>query len=401
MTSPIAWIAHSEFERRKAAELLKQFEEKDTVDELGIGTIRDAISDLLFPGTSIIQTRARYFLFIPWIYQSLEAKEVASSDVEFRARAAELKLIQPLLDSENPAGTIGRLARGNLKTLPSAIYWQGLGRWGIRQFRGNRSAYHASLDSFYRRKRQGVRAEDGDPIDALTPNWHRALPAPPRDFPQRASFALERHEAEYLAERIRLAAGLSLLNFLVAECKSDSKVDAPWEHPDFPKFPARHRRELEHARRFSQIMHGAALLYNLILSELCRRADDIEDYRARLGEWSDGIADQASVFRDWSLTEFWMLVSSVNSRVPLPARAFVESWIDLVLRVGAPEIADNGAARRLVSDRERSMKRGLARVDNPRAREVWRGESGIRPIEYRWSAIVRQLALDIRDGLEA
>lgn len=400
MTSPIAWIAHSEFERRRTAELLKQFEEKDTVDELGIGTIRDAISDLLFPGTSIIQTRARYFLFIPWIYQSLEGKEVSSVDIESRARTAELKLIQPLLESDDPAGTIGRIARVNLKTLPSAIYWQGLGRWGIRQFRGNRSAYHASLDLFYRRRRHGLRAEDGDPVDALTPNWHGGLPPAPRDFPQRASFALERREAEYLAERIRLAAGSSLLNFLVSESNSDSSVDVPWEHPDFPKFPTRLRRELEHARRLSEIMHGAALLYNLILSELCNRADDVDDYRARLSEWSDGIVDRASVFHDWSLAEFWMLAASMNSRVPLPARAFVESWVDLVLRVGAGTMADHPGARKLVADRERAIKRALARVDNPRAREVWRGESGIRPIEYRWSAIVRQLVLDIHDGLE-
>ena len=41
----------------------------DTVDELGVLTIWEAIADQLLPGLSTIQTRARYFFFIPWIYK--------------------------------------------------------------------------------------------------------------------------------------------------------------------------------------------------------------------------------------------------------------------------------------------------------------------------------------------
>src|SRR3954463_2574163 len=103
MNSPIAWIAHSEFERRRTNELLRQFEEKDTVDELGIGTIRDALSDRLFPGTSIIQTRARSFLFIPWMYQALEMRGICSDKIELSARDFEIGLIDPLLASDDAA----------------------------------------------------------------------------------------------------------------------------------------------------------------------------------------------------------------------------------------------------------------------------------------------------------
>lgn len=39
--------------------ILAQFKERDTRDELGLGSLRDAIADLLFPGTSTIQTRLR------------------------------------------------------------------------------------------------------------------------------------------------------------------------------------------------------------------------------------------------------------------------------------------------------------------------------------------------------
>jgi hypothetical protein len=47
-----------------------------TVDELGLGTIRHAFADMLFPGTSAPQTRARYFLFVSWTYLKIEADRV-------------------------------------------------------------------------------------------------------------------------------------------------------------------------------------------------------------------------------------------------------------------------------------------------------------------------------------
>jgi hypothetical protein len=60
-----SWVDFAEEDRREMAEVISLFRERDTRDELGIGVIRDALADLMFPGTSTIQTRARYFLFIP------------------------------------------------------------------------------------------------------------------------------------------------------------------------------------------------------------------------------------------------------------------------------------------------------------------------------------------------
>ena len=68
MPSTIAWIDSTPEEQRAARELIALFTQTEGRDELGIGQIRDALSDLLFPGTSTLQTRARYFLFVPWCY---------------------------------------------------------------------------------------------------------------------------------------------------------------------------------------------------------------------------------------------------------------------------------------------------------------------------------------------
>jgi hypothetical protein len=94
MASSIAWLDFSEAQQRGIREVLRIFEEKGTVDDLGFGRVRDAISNGLFPGTSIIQTRARYFLFIPWIF--MEAQRRWPSQMLGKAADMERKLIDAL-----------------------------------------------------------------------------------------------------------------------------------------------------------------------------------------------------------------------------------------------------------------------------------------------------------------
>ena len=61
MASSIIWLDFSDDQQRKVNEALRNFEPKDTVDDLGLGSVRDAISNALFPGTSILQTRAQNY----------------------------------------------------------------------------------------------------------------------------------------------------------------------------------------------------------------------------------------------------------------------------------------------------------------------------------------------------
>ena len=61
MTAILAWLDYSERDRKRALDVVGLLREPSTVDELGLGPVRDAFADLLFPGASTIQTRARYF----------------------------------------------------------------------------------------------------------------------------------------------------------------------------------------------------------------------------------------------------------------------------------------------------------------------------------------------------
>jgi len=180
---------------------IDRFAETDTRDELGLGSIRDGLSDLFFPGTNTIQTRARYFLFVPWIYRAVETGKFSAESPAAWARRDELALCDALCRSEDQEGVIGARARGGLKRLPNNIYWLGLSKWGIRQFPGSQDDYHQRL------KRpelsRPVLDDDEDVVEGSgRASWHRCLPDAPKDLLKTVDLKLTRDEAVYLRERI-------------------------------------------------------------------------------------------------------------------------------------------------------------------------------------------------------
>jgi hypothetical protein len=403
VTSTFAWLDHSEEQRRQILDVLDLFREKGTVDELGLGTIRDAFVNMLFPGTSTIQTRARYFLFVPWIYLRLERQRVPSAEIARRARRQEIDLIERLLASGESDGVIGRLARATLQRLPSNIYWSGLRHLGICQFAGSQDTYHQSLDRFYRISKNAVRNDDGDIVARFATNWHASIPEAPENFPEEPKLALTKDEAVYLRERIVHRAPGTLFDHLVTRTKAreGESVNFPWIHPRFSEFSDRIQNQLNHARNFSEIMYGAILLYNLRLAELTKSAAREEEYRSDLEGWTGEIAQRISDFETWNRTAFWNTVTSEGARISPLTRAFVERWWDLVLanRTGAG-VTDDKIARNLIAVRERQLKGPLARVDNARARELWGGASGTIRLAYGWSNAER-IARDILEASEA
>ena len=224
MSSILAWLDHDSTARERTLRILSLFQEKESRDELGLGSVRDSFADQLFPGTSTIQTRLRYMLFVPWIYHSLEEKRLPAESFAIQADLLERDLVQPLMDSDDLAGVFGKTAGKSLKRLPSSVYWAGLGVWGIRLTPFSQDEYHRRIDEAYRRRHtlkaleKDARAR-GDDVDQeqrmATLSWHPRLPEPPEEFPAKVDFALSWEEAEFIRDRIQVACPNSLLSFLV------------------------------------------------------------------------------------------------------------------------------------------------------------------------------------------
>ena len=197
MHSVLAWLDHDSQARERTLRILSLFQEKESRDELGLGSVRDSFADQLFPGTSTIQTRLRYMLFVPWIYRSLEESRLPAEKFAIRADRLERQLVQPLMNSGDLTGIFGKTAGKMLKRLPSSVYWAGLGVWGIRLTPFSQSEYHRRIDETYRRrdalKKSEVDARSrGDDVDQeqrmATLSWHPRLPTPPGKFSRRSRF---------------------------------------------------------------------------------------------------------------------------------------------------------------------------------------------------------------------
>src|SRR5699024_430543 len=205
MTSSFGWLALDPEHRRRMMEEVDQFRDQGTIDDLGLGGIRDAFSDTLFPGTSTLHTRPRYVLFIPWLLQDA-SHEASVADMQATFRENEFRLIGALKRGETAAGAdgvMGREAGRNLQRLPSAVYWGMLSRWQIfTPAFTTRSYFEREL---LRREEleRTPQADDPEVGAHLTPTGlDERLPDPPRRLLSRADFTLRPEEAAYLTETI-------------------------------------------------------------------------------------------------------------------------------------------------------------------------------------------------------
>jgi len=392
--SSLSWIDFDEVERQRARRIMALFEEKESRDELGLGPIRDSIADHLFPGTSTIQTRLRYMLFVPWIYTMVEQHEGPPERLAAAARDREIRLIDALRAGGEDEGIIGRDAGANLQRLASSIYWAGLRSWGIRLFPGSQEAYFAALPSLRRRRHRGGSSEDALAAENLQLlAWRAGLPPAPGDLLETADFRLTRDEAGFLIDRLVDSHPDSLLSCL-AKADRDADCDFIWEHPDLATFPTSARRLVAHAEVFSQIVHGASLLYNLMLSELRQEEEWIVSYHDALNDWAAEV--DRSTFSTWSLPEFWLQIEHENHRVREPTRLFIRRWLELVTQ-GSAQMQDSPAARELVRLREIRLKGAQSRFENRSVRDRWGGRSGAHRLSFRWT----EASSHIRDLIDA
>ncbi len=399
MPSTFGWIDFSEEERRKMVNVIHLFRERDTVDELGVGVIRDGLANLLFPGTTTIQTRVKYMLFVPWIYCEAERRRTSSKEIERYIRSAELKLVRGLLASGEEASVIGSDSKEKLKRWPSSIYWNGLSSWDIRRFSGSQDQYNRQLDMCYQAEKGEIKSDDGEVLETYSrPNWHSSLPAMPSDFPNMASFKLSRNEAQYLYERIRTCHPTSLFAHMI-KVRRKTKTGFHWEHPSISSASFEQQKQVKHSRNFSEVLHGALLLFNFMLAQKSGNDKLEEKYNGMIENWLESVEQRGGELASWDRGDFWRVVDQC-ANPSIGTRHFVNRWIDLTSSFRSPkDILESKKARLLIEQREYSIKKSRARLRNQRALEMWGGASGTSQIDYRWKIVVNQMVNDIVAGL--
>lgn len=369
-------------------EIVDLFREKGTVDDLGYGIVRDALSDILFPGVSVLHTRPRYLLLIGWIYAGLLESGIAGQRAIDRGRRLELDLIQALLDSGETQGVIGQLAGRKLKRLPSAAYWAALRSFGILRVNSSLESYCRSIPQL----RLGVDFyEEGQ--SGRQQAW--LLPAAPDTFPgSDMTLSLTAREAHFLYERVMSAAGQSYLGWLLNQPLDDEAL-YPWAHKSVHNAPERLREKLEIAEYYSLAQHGPTLLYNLLVARKAARAERVEEYENLLEKWAADMSDRFPR-TPFSMQTLWTLAEEVGARITEPTRKFV-TWTLTMSQSERTGLGSSASAAQRIEHREVSLKKSLSRLQGSRSLDGWSGASGIGSLEYRWSS-VQPMVKDIVQG---
>ena len=399
MPSAFGWLDSDNEQRRKMLEVVDLFKEEGTVDELGIGSIRDALADALFPGTSVLHTRLRYVLFIPWLLQRA-AREATPTEMSAEFKRLEYRLITSLMAGGESLGVIGNRARNDLKRMPSAVYWSALGVWGIR-------TRDFSSDGFFRRHldyRRLVRrttTTDDPEARVLLPGTglDPYLPESPDDLLSAVDFKLTVKEEQYLSERIAALTRGSMLSWLILNVPGNmgSTPSYVWDIDNLNDAPGELVALVDHARRFHTAIHGAVLSYNLLLARKSRRDDMVDMYEIRLDEWREERHETATL-QEWSRTDWWAAIRRNNPRVKEPTIVFFNRWLDLI---GSDvDLVRSAEAGNLISMRERQIKVGRARLVNQAALDRWSGASGLGRLDFRWT-VGRSHLMDLYAAREA
>lgn len=371
MSGSIGWIRFDQREYDQAAEARALLATPGTRDELGLGGIRDRFADTMFPGTSTIQTRLRYAVFVGWIYDRYI--DLPTTELVERARAEEIELIRRLERGQAGKGIIGTRAGEELVRLPSMSYWTLLQQW-----RGQRAgepplpsrSIWLGMDPTERRRWPLI----ADP--SLKPVFKKSM-----------DFILSDAEIEYLKRRLgeREKGGQRCLFHELL--KGDAQ--ATGEHPsldDVNTHDVHNKTVLLRARVFSELTWGASLAYNILLLE--RRLRKFERPKDNSREDEELLAQRNQDWRDWQDTD-----RKAHSRMVLDhgffsipncaddeAVTFVQEWASVASTIKSPTDAFT-----LISGRERRLKNpSQRRFESDRALARWGGASDINQARFRW-----------------
>jgi hypothetical protein len=274
----IGWIDYGSRDRNKILSVLSLLSTPEAVDELGIGVVRDGFADILFPGISTIQTRAKYFLLVPYIMMELERENILSPKSFLdRLSKEEIALIS-LLKKDNAKGVFGGRAGERLQRKPSSIYWNGFYTFGIFQnyARLSLNGYVRAVCALKREKRllsaighieKSEGTGDADMYCSACGFWR--VPPPPENWRENVTMELTVEEASFLRERIIKSEHSkdSLLAYILR-----NKIYEVKDYYDISiiekkiKLPQTIHKDYKMALDFAEFIYGANIRYNVILS---------------------------------------------------------------------------------------------------------------------------------------
>ena len=394
--SSVGWVDFSSEDRQRVLDVLALLKEKGTLDELGIGQVRDAFSDLLFPGFSTIQTSARYFLTIPKIlcdWADLTKMQREKIPLSVYLAREENALAKRLAENHKRLslsleGIIGHtlLEKGGAARLPSSTYWNGMRVFGIVRTDVSLSEFCRSWapDTSSSHRLQADDGEDDD--EALIEDTVWRPPGAKKNWPSNLTLQLSPSEARHLSEKFLNASdqqnsvvaqliATSLLSKALQPARLSFDTFSDWAKSQ-PRLSKECRYNLQRAKNFSLAMEGAHIVYNRLIANKTGNRDLQERCAGRMAEWQDKVR-QGQVFHAKADLEWLSVSNETNLNVRPSTREFLSEWNAAIC-----ENATDYALNRLVTTQAKRNKPGRSLLVKPlKKHEKW---YGMDRLDYRW-----------------
>ncbi len=300
----LGWVDFSKLERAKVLDVINLLSEDGTLDELGIAPIRDGFANVFFPGTSTIQTRAKYFLIVPYALYDLERTSITDPRVlAQKMNDLERSCGEALLKTSDE-GIIGarNLKAGNwVKRTPVEIYWSGLRTYGI--FTDDRMTYHeylrascllksqkGTLKAHLNRKDDADEGErDDDDASGLFAATFWKLPEYCYGgWQENLRIDLTQPETVFLKRQIIGNCPSSLIAFILQNNRRDiTNYDSFNDMANvlLPLLPPDMQRDILLAKTASEFIYGMRIRYNVILSQ-GHNEEAVKEWEAYRGNMS-------------------------------------------------------------------------------------------------------------------
>lgn len=388
----LGWIDFSKEQRNKVIRVINLLSEPEAVDELGIGVIRDGFANIFFPGTSTIQTRAKYFLLVPYILNDLERKRGMNADRLIKSLYEEELNLIDVLKKSGEYGVIGERSGKKLKRKPSDIYWNGIRTYGI--FTGGKMSLnnYAKLSCLFKDKQQKLKDQvslkskddetDGDDTDAVSGEFNGfwKLPDYSDKWKEDLSIRLTYIEAEFLKNQILLTCSDSLLGYVLKNNYTDFLLFNSFDEIEgmINILPDSIKKDYIPAKKFADFIYGAHLRYNVMLS---KGEDD-----ALSAEW-EWWHSQMKKYADIDLDDIFSRLSINNIKL----KRFLKDCKEAMLEDDIDRL-DEAVIRREVSIK--GEKRSKLRNN----KFEYKGWTGIGKLEYRLRN-AQNIIRDIYEGL--
>ena len=281
----LGWVDFSKEDREKVLDVMNLLQEPGAVDEIGIGLVRDAFANLFFPGTSTVQTVAKYFLIVPYVLKEACSGKYGNNllkviqRIDDEEKACGILLLQHCPDED---GIIGKrvLPKKWVARKPSNIYWNGIRVYGIctqdisvpELIKASLALQTMKKTASLGNRNDDAEENDRDDADAGNDSAMQFFSVPDDyygEWRQNLSIGLTPTEAAFLRNKIETNTNGTLLCYLLKNKIDVNKYDsfeAIYEdiREDIPEELA----QLMHmACEFNRLVYAARVRYNYILSD--------------------------------------------------------------------------------------------------------------------------------------